>query len=362
MCPPDNDVMVSRLAELNARMQRYDEAARLFEWSFTLRGPEVMQGWRAGAMLEEAADRIAKTMPEKYRDALLAKILDAMKPSDFSGGRFAGIGGDFEMSVLKLSARVLGPKLALERNKTILEHAFDDPYGWGRNRPLLAVIAGLMARAGRIDEATRFLEGAYTKSAREDMVAYGQGRIADLLPKIVPEWPEARAWYDLVVARAREWQEQRRINRNVALQILAHAAWRRFEAGDKEGAKPILDEALASTGEFAYEHLFIADIARKFGQEEVAFAIERKLLDEDRLSTRRIARVLGRMIESGERGAALARGQTIVEYSPRPETLKVLIPAARAEGKKELADRLVAIGKKVAPKDASWAEFEKSPN
>ena len=85
-------------------------------------------------------------------------------------------------------------------------------------------------------------------------------------------------------------------------------------------------------GQEANDLLWVSDVARAIGLTEEAAAIERRLFDEGRLHTERIADVIAMVASSDGPKTALAMGEKAASFTLHPMLLDELISAAQASG------------------------------
>ena len=102
--------------------------------------------------------------------------------------------------------------------------------------------------------------------------------------------------------------------------------------------------------------LWIADLARKFGDEGWADAIERRLVDEGRMNLGRLPEVLARVREIDGPELALALGEPAADYSLDPDLLDELIVSAEAT---ESNDRVTHWRERKASAEAAQEELER---
>lgn len=346
--PASSGDTVTRLASLAAKVGRGDDTLRLFRWGIRLKVAEAAENpWSLGYELRNILTEVKNEVPAEYRAEILRYALDLAKASPLNQNEYSFSNG-FDSVVLRLSAEVLGPEKTLETYPEILKRTLELTENYARAETCL-IISGLYAKVGKLDDAEKFLHAM--TDGKENSWNFSYVGIADLLPRLSPEWKEGRAWYERVEKIAADWTESGKLPGYGASTFFACVALRKKQAGDADGMQSALARARAACEKEDTNRTWMIDVMRYCGMDGEAFAMERALLRENRLNSRRIPAVIAKMIEDGEIEEAFRIGEYAAEYSPRVELLKSLITAAEKLGKQDRVKYWKEIGRKVAPKD-----------
>jgi len=117
---------------------------------------------------------------------------------------------------------------------------------------------------------------------------------------------------------------------------------RLFEQGQLESAQQLLSEVTAFEFENAHASLWIADAARRIGDDELAETIEMDLFDRKVLNDWRLSELLERMVAAGDTGRVLEYGEMMVERRQPMRILELMEKVATESGDELLAEKWTA--------------------
>lgn len=338
---PTDTGQLQRLARLYAKSDMQEKAGTIYRWCAVVQPDRSLRYW------DTAGDLLGEVIAELEGDERIRTVEAVLALSDPGEDAFWGRDG-YESLVIQTWEKLLGADRALERARRVCETSTVLAEMPKRNSARAA--AYLYARAGEIDRALECLEVSLCELEVPADLKYpwyryqfenpgwiGYEDLRRFFPEDASDWPAAAEWYTAVAERVAEWQDAERLREDSAFQLMALAALRLHEVGDAEGGAELLERAAPLAGENANHLLWIADIARRTGDEARAVEIERTLLAEGRLNLGRTPEVIAGLREAGDPARALELGAPIAEHSLDPVILEELVLAAEAAGRADEA-------------------------
>ena len=357
---PTDTTQLRRLARLYAKSGFSQKAGTIYRWC------AVVQPDRSFSYWSSASDLLGEVIEELDGDERIRTVEAVLALSDPGEEAFWGR-EYYETLVLETWEKLLGSDRALEKARAICESATNIENM--PKRDTARVAAYLYARAGEIDNALDCLEVTLCKLDAPKDLKYSWYRSrfenagwinVESQKKLFPEdaaiWQDAVAWYDALATRISEWNEADRLRENVAFELLALCALRLHEVGEAEGAARWVAVVEGLVGTSASHALWLADLHRKFGAEESAATIERRLLEEGRLNLGRLPEVVARIREVEGPELALTLGEPAGAYVLESVFLDELILAAEGAEKPDRAAHWTQIR---AAAEAAKEELEK---
>jgi len=318
-----------RMARLYARAGDATKASVLWTWCASAGSRQA----RWGQIDQNLLNEVITELKGEQRDTVVTAILEAARPDDDVSFYLA----NYSDGVLRTWLRVGGPDTALARCEDVIKDAMDTSRVMQRT-PCKAA-AYLLARAGRLDEAIRCLKVAYCKLPlpedgdidpwfRDEWTTFGWGSYHDfrrLFPQDVDGWSDPGAWFARAATHIDQWTRDEIMEKGFAFEALAVLSIRLHEAGRKDEALKWFDRASELAGDESKRQLWLADTARRLGQEDRAGAIEHRLFKSGRLHPERIPQVIQRINDTQGAAAAAAVARETAEYCMHPALLRFLM-------------------------------------
>ncbi|MBI4879897.1 MAG: hypothetical protein HY812_09605 [Planctomycetes bacterium] len=317
---PRDRAQVTRLARLFARLGQPDQAARLFLWAAVLVDLGEGDG-RSGfgrASAETLLAEVREVLEGDLKVATSTAILERARPALVSSGAdpLAGMGDaaldDYGARVLGAWKELAAPAEVLERNRGLCDSLLQEHKSPPRRAALLA--AEVFFHAGDWENGIAALEIALC-GKKDEAFAPAPEQLAALLP-------EPSGAPDAAAAQA---------------ELLSIVAARLGQAGAAARGLEILARAAELGAPWASVCLWVSDAARLLGDQDLAFHVERGLLEEMRLDVERIPATVRAVALREGNDAAFALGERAAEFTLHPDLLEFLIATAERLGKNERA-------------------------
>ncbi len=357
---PTDTGQLRRLARLAAKSGLSERAGTLYRWC------AVVQPDRSNRFWDSADDLLGEVIEHLDGDEQIRTVEAVLALSDPGEEAFWGR-ENYERLVIQTWEKLLGPARALEKARAVCDHVTD--LGEVPKRNAAQAASYLYAMAGETERALECLEVAICKLPVPDNLKYPWYRYQfeqtgwigfDLQLKLLPEdssaWVDPKGWYESIAGKVKAWQAEDRMSDDVAFQLLALCAARFHELGEVERSGELLDSIVPLAKDSANLQLWIADLARKFGDDSWADTIERTLADEGRLHLGRLSEVIARVREGDGPMLALALGEPAAKYSLDNELLDELVRSAEAA---EQTDRATHWRERKAAAAAAQEELER---
>jgi DNA-binding SARP family transcriptional activator len=370
---PKDAAQIRRLARVWARAGAREEALVLYRWCATrVQATTVYFFGEEDGTSRVSAQELVKDAKEVLegddRIALIEAVLSFARPSDVPWQRES-----FEVLTIDTWEELLGPAEALARARRICDESCDLSTGLRRRVALRA--ATLLANAGDLARARRALEiglceldPSEVKQPSEtwyrvypERPGYlGHDDLRRMFPPSGGALADPLGWYRVVAESMGAWLAEGRVSETAAVQALALAAVRLAEAGDEELGQTLLQDLAARESLSPSLCLWVADASRRAGIGHVGDGLERRLLDEGRLTVSRAHEVVQRTLQVEGPAAALELGAHAASYTRRPALIEVLVTAADAAGQPDLAEEWRQRGASAAAAETKLEELEKA--
>ncbi len=354
---PRERAQVTRLARLFARLGQPEEAARLFLWAAVLVDLGEGDGGFSFGRLS------AESLLEEVREALDGELMVATSAAIIERGRPAlvpagpgPLDGLDDAALDDYGARLLGawkklaaPAEALERNRRLCDALLEERKSPPRRAALSA--AELYFHAGEWENGLCALEIALC--GRGDEVARSRPeQLASLLPEPGAAPEPAAAGYESVMQALESWLAAKRLSRRLAAELLCIVAVRLGQAGHASRGLEVLARAHDLAAPWAATCLWVSDAAHLLGDEDLAFRVERGLLEEMRLDVERIPATVRALAQREGNEAAIALGERAAEFTLHPDLLEFLIETAEHLGRNDRASHWRAVRDQAAAIDS----------
>lgn len=352
VAPADGDEIL-QLARIHARLGSADEGARLFAWCGYLSTAGGVWGMQNLTPLDarQLVDEAVESLSGDPLQDVVETIVRCSDPGEAHWGR-----DQYEMLALGTFEKVFGVAGALDKGKRFIERVTDTTHSYKRGTAKLA--AGMLARAGRADEALRCLEfGVCEAELSADWVLrpswernryrwnanLGWNDLAALFPEATAEQPADPVWLGRAADSIEAWVNGGRLRPSNAFHGACVLAVRLAEAGEDERARRLAHTSAKWARGNAGQELWALDVARRVGDEAAARTIERGLLERGELYVVRVPEALRHVEADAGAEAALADGEAALRLTSDPEVLDVLIDLAGRLHRKELVERWTAL-------------------
>ena len=356
-----DSAQIRRLARIQAALGRPENAARLYRWcaarageSNPMMGRVIYVSGRPGMAGNELLEEVGEVLEGDLKVETVEAILELSRPQQQTWQGPTWRDG-YDTLVLHTWLKVVGPDEALVRCREVIDELGDLEQGLRRNAAKLA--AGMLAKAGEHERALRCLEVAICKHEPVGEVQFWQQRMftqfgymsADDIRRLFPAdtegWKDAGGWFEAAADALLGWQEAERSGGSASFQALAILALRLEEAGKSDKAQELLEHLRKEAKDSPGSQLWIIDVARELEQEDVAYQLERGLLESGKLGTGRIQEVLERVGEREGADVALDLGEVLTKTTVRKQLMDTLVKIAKAQDDEARTRRIEALAK-----------------
>lgn len=328
---------MERYASLLIHAGRLAEARTITAWLLHQR--DARSPSAPGEAIRQPLTLHLKTLSAETREEVERSWLERMQVSPLDKPRTAA-------GILKerlRRARDLGlAGRAQEARRRALELLEELEPGSIRRSLREAVLKDL-AREGAVARFEELLRSALHNAENE-----GGIELIMSTSRILPD-PEACSRPEDLVQAVRNVLEEGDLQAGRRGRVLARLAWWLLRARGPETAAPLIPTASESLGQRAHDHLVLADVARRAGDEDRAYDLEKELLERGALPAPRIPALLEEITRREGAAAADAWALRLAPISETPEVLARAIKAARKDGRTEDARTWLATLESVAP-------------
>ena len=342
---PLDGAQLRALARLNASIGDTAHATSIYKWLATLAtGRRWFYGNESAISTGELLTEVTEQLKGADAESALEAILRSADPGDDEYERDA-----HDALVISTWAKNQPLAQALARTQDVVSRVTDTKQGLRREAALQA--ACLLASAGETDRALAAFDVACAKldaasvkldarTARwqKDQLEprqLGFEQIRALFQKGLGAGVDAAAWYTRLAEHALVLDAAKRLDPDTTRDVLLAACVRLHELGDDARASTFFEELDKRSTRSASQQLVVLDLARLFGREERALAIENELLKTRSLPWGRIPEVAARVTATQGEAAAFELEERAAEFCLDPTVTEPLIALAAKLGKTE---------------------------
>ncbi len=334
--PRDGNQLL-RLANVMVASGARQRALDLYRWCATQTSSSSYFSFREEDFGSIQVGRLVSEMRDSLGGgddmiAIIEKALEFSTPGDNPWEQ-----ASFERLVLDTWVGLLEPGEALERCREICDGADRVmEYRWNN---FSDTAAWLYAHNDELDRAIECLD-FYLTGERYQSIR--QNHYQRLFPEDGSGWVDYSAWLERIGPAMLQWAREDQLNSADALRATSLVVVRLFEQGQLESAQQLLSEVTAFEFENAHASLWIADAARRIGDDELAETIEMDLFDRKVLNDWRLSELLERMVAAGDTGRVLEYGEMMVERRQPMRILELMEKVATESGDELLAEKWTA--------------------
>lgn len=381
---PLDGPQLRRMARILVRLDRAEEADRLYRWCATLCTSDRFyyddNAPFPAIPREELIDEISEEVEdEAARVRAVRAVLEWSRPADGSWSF-----DSYLVFAIDTWRDAVGTDRVLEYAPGLVEQVLDLRFGMNRNAARKLV--DVLARAGRVDEAVRCVDLALCKQdpsasllpgSRRSVYGYAGSYSNEDLRRWFPAewdgWRSPRGWCGALALHVTRSAGEARMNELGALKLLCLIAVRQYELSDTEAADSTWEAARAiaeaqaarscarrfvewkSTAGLSPENqLWLADSARRLGRVSRARSIERELYETARLPVERLPDYLRATADETNPEAAFARVEERARFSRQDALIDLLIELATEFGDTAAVERWQAARDEAEEARAWW--------
>jgi hypothetical protein len=324
--PRDGNQLL-RLANVMVAAGARDRALDLYRWCATQTSSSSYFSFREEDFGSIEVGRLVSEMRESLVEGddmigIIEQALEFSTPSDNPWEQ-----ASYQRLVLDTWIGLLEPGQALQRCRDICASAdAKSEYNWNN---FSDTAAWLYAHQNELDRAIECLD-FYLGLSRWQSIR--QSDYPRFFPEDGSSWVDYRAWLNRIGPAMLQWIHEDKLQDGDGMRAVALVVVRLFEQDDLPHAQELLDKLAALPFDTSNTSLWIADAARRIGDNDLALQIERDLFDKQLLNVWRLTELLERMATEEGPDRVLAYGESMISQRQPMRVMELMERIATEAG------------------------------